>query len=362
MDGNPMVSGVVGPGQDFEYDFVLQDAGSFWYHPHVDADEQVELGLHGQLLVEDPGDPLVSADRVFELDDVELDADAQLLLEPSELDLMLGRIGNVLLVNGRPPASLEVPAGGRERWRFVNAANGRHFMLALRERGTTEHLPLTVVAWDGGRTAAPYEVEQLLIAPGERYELLVELPEQPGVRWLLETLAVDRGEGREDAGPYDLIDLHVGPADPARPTALASAQAFARSIPAPTIDAQTLERGFVLRGVTNPGIGPVFSINDQVWPLNTPVEVELGATEIWVIDNTSPGWHPLHIHGLWFEVLEIDGVPPPVRGLKDTVALPGDSVARLAVRYVAPGMWMFHCTIPEHAERGMMGDLLVTAP
>lgn len=361
MDGNPMVSGAVVPGGDFEYDFVLQDAGTFWYHPHVDVDEQVELGLHGQLLVEDPEDPPVSADRLFELDDVELDADGQVVLEPDEIDLMLGRVGNVLLVNGRPPATLEVPAGGRERWRFVNAANGRHFELALRDRDGDENVPLSVVAWDGGRTAAPYVVDRLLIAPGERYEVLVEVPGAPGDHFVLETLPVDRGEGLRDDGPFDLIDVRIGPVL-SEPGELASAEDFARPLTTPPVTDATPERSFVLRSEMDPLAGALFFINDQLWPQNTPVEVELGATEIWVVENTSPHTHPFHIHGLFFEVLDIDGVAPPVLGLKDTVGIPGESTARLAVQYAAPGMWMFHCTIPEHAERGMMGDLMVAVP
>jgi FtsP/CotA-like multicopper oxidase with cupredoxin domain len=356
MDGNPMVSGVVLPGGDFEYDFVLQDAGTFWYHPHVDVDEQVELGLHGQLLVEDPEDPPVSADRLFELD-----ADAEIVLEPDELDVMLGRVGNVLLVNGRPPATLEVPAGGHERWRFVNAANGRHFELALRDRETEDRVPLQVVGWDGGRMSAAYVVESLLIAPGERYELLVELPDKSGGRWLLETLPVERGEGLQDAGPFDLVDVRIGPALD-DPSGLARAEDFAREITTPEVTDATPERSFVLRHDEDPIAGQVFFINDQLWPQNSPVEVELGATEVWLVENLSPHPHPFHIHGLFFEVLDVDGLAPPVVGRKDTVGIPGESTARLAVRYEAPGMWMFHCTIPEHAERGMMGDLMVIPP
>lgn len=362
MDGNPMVSGAVEPGGDFRYDFVLEDAGTFWYHPHVEVDTQVESGLHGQLLVREPAPPPVSADRVFELDDVELDAVGELVLEPSELDVWLGRVGNVLLVNGAPPSSLTVAAGGRERWRFVNAANGRHFRLRLRELvGEERQRPLTVVAWDGGRVEQAYSVDDLLIAPGERYELLVDLDGEPGERWLLETLAVDRGEGREDGGPYDLVELRLAAAPELDGAALAGPEDFAAMQPELSAGPETPSRPVVLEHLDD-GLGPTFLINGQRWPLNTPVEVELGATEIWEVENLSPGWHPLHIHGLFFEVLDVEGVPPPVRGRKDTVAIPGESTARLLLRYEAPGMWMFHCTIPEHAERGMMGDLSVLSP
>jgi FtsP/CotA-like multicopper oxidase with cupredoxin domain len=55
MDGDPTVNGAVPPGGSFDYDFQLLDAGLFWYHPHVETDEQIELGLQGILLVHNGG-------------------------------------------------------------------------------------------------------------------------------------------------------------------------------------------------------------------------------------------------------------------------------------------------------------------
>jgi FtsP/CotA-like multicopper oxidase with cupredoxin domain len=351
MDGNPMVAGAVPPGADFDYDFVLLDAGTFWYHPHVQSDEQVELGLHGALLVEDPSDPPSTADRLFVLDDIDLAADGSIALEPSEEDRLYGRSGELVLVNGKPPATLVVPAGGRERWRFINAANGRHFRLSLGGR------PFAVIAWDGGRIETPYAVDELLVAPGERYELSIDFDGQPGERWQLETLEVDRGDSHVDMGPRELIEVVLGEADGQAKGPPAAA--FAREVEMLPIDAATLARPFVLEQTVDPVVGPVFTINGQRWPLNTPVEVGLGAVEVWEVENEGMHPHPFHVHGLFFEVLDIDGAPPPARGRKDTVAIPGRSTARLALRYGEPGMWMFHCSIFEHAEGGMMGDLMI---
>ena len=60
-------------GATFDFDFVLRDAGLFWYHPHVETDEQVELGLQGALLVDDADEPNFAVERTFMLDDIELD-------------------------------------------------------------------------------------------------------------------------------------------------------------------------------------------------------------------------------------------------------------------------------------------------
>ena len=110
--------------------------------------------------------------------------------------------------------------------------------------------------------------------------------------------------------------------------------------------------------------GVVFSINDEVWPFNNPVMVKQGDVEIWEVRNEAEMDHPFHLHGMFFEVLDVNGVPETRRGWKDTANVPQargttPGILRFAVRYEPLGMWMFHCHILEHAEGGMMGDLMV---
>ena len=83
---------------------------------------------------------------------------------------------------------------------------------------------------------------------------------------------------------------------------------------------------------------------------------------LWTIRNDAEMDHPFHIHGLFFQVLDRDGVPEPHLGWRDTVDVGPAQTVRLAVPYDEPGMWMYHCQIPEHAERGMMSDLMVVEP
>lgn len=160
-------------GGRFDFDFVLKDAGLFWYHPHVDTDEQVELGLQGPLLVRETA-PEFAVERIFMLDDVDLDDVGSVVIEPSHDDLAMGRRGATLLVNGKPPGSIRSSPGSVERWRIVNTSNGRLFDLSV------DGLPLRVIGWDGGRIPVPYEVTHLLIAPGERYHLAIALDGERG--------------------------------------------------------------------------------------------------------------------------------------------------------------------------------------
>ena len=73
MDGTASVQPVVEPGESFDYEFTVPDAGTFWYHSHVNETEQLERGLYGPLVVRGPGEPTLDADRVLMLDDLKLD-------------------------------------------------------------------------------------------------------------------------------------------------------------------------------------------------------------------------------------------------------------------------------------------------
>jgi FtsP/CotA-like multicopper oxidase with cupredoxin domain len=204
-DGTTVSQSPVEPGGEFTYEFIAEDAGTFWYHPHIRGDVQVEQGLYGMLVVRSERDASieVDADRAFVLDDVKLEATGQLSTATDSLDVMLGRQGNVVLVNGLERPRIDVKVGGRERWRFVNAANGRYFRLRLSGHS------FLVIGWDGGLIPTPYEVETLLITPGERYEVLVESAGRPGDSVALETIYYDRGHNIPDTGPRDILLLDL---------------------------------------------------------------------------------------------------------------------------------------------------------
>jgi FtsP/CotA-like multicopper oxidase with cupredoxin domain len=349
MDGNPMVSGTIASGASTTVDFVVQDAGLHWYHPHVYSDEQIQRGLYGAVLVRGPDEPIVDVERVLVLDDVMLGADGAIELDPSAEDLMLGRRGNTLLVNGRTPATAPAISGTVERWRIVNTSNGRFFALAF---GGT---PLGVIGWDGGPVAQPYEVDELVVAPGERYDVLVAIAGADGERRRLETRPLVRGIGHEDGGPYTLLELEIERGTAAHPLELPAA----REIAALPVDDDGAVRRFALAHAVGDASGSVFTINGLRWPLAPPLHVELGVTETWEIVNEDDHDHPFHLHGMPFQVLDRDGQPEPTLGWKDTVRVGPRGTTRVAVRYDALGMWMAHCSIPEHSERGMMADVHV---
>jgi FtsP/CotA-like multicopper oxidase with cupredoxin domain len=351
FDGAPSFALVaVRAGGEFEYRFVARDASSFWYHPHVRANEQIERGLYAPMVVEGEVVPDVAADRYLVLDDVKINSDGSLNEDTTELDRMMGRQGNVLLVNGRrAPVQLRAAAKSRERWRIVNAANGRYFNLQI------PGAEFLVIASDGGLLPQPYTTKTLLVTPGERYDVLVTFDERAGASPALQTVHYDRGHDLPDSGPQDLMRIILGPPGQA-PKPLPQSWPALPRLP---VSDTTPVRLFVLEEYEQPGFPVVFTINGERWPDNNDVHVKQGATEIWEVRNAAPMDHPFHLHGMFFQVLPNDGQAPIRDGWKDTVNIPQKASVRFAVQYEPLGMWMFHCHILEHAEYGMMGALMV---
>src|SRR5580765_1596526 len=167
MDGTEAVQPPVEPGGAFEYRFVVPDAGTFWYHSHVNETEQLERGLYGALIVRGPDEPTLDRERVLLLDDLKLDPNGDLAPFGDEHEHHAGREGEVRLVNGRQEPELEIAAGQIERWRIVNASNTRYVRLSIGRR------PFSILGTDGGLISAPHEATEVLVTPGDRFDLAV---------------------------------------------------------------------------------------------------------------------------------------------------------------------------------------------
>ena len=195
----------------------------------------------------------------------------------------------------------------------------------------------------------PYQTRTLLIAPGERYDVLVEI----GADTTLRNNFYDRGHHIPDVGPVDLMGVNVGAAGPA-PGALPTTWGDVAPI---AVDASTPRLQFELRENEVGVAEPEFSINHEKYPDVTPRAGKTGDIAIWESVNKTEMDHPFHLHGMSFQVLGDDGLTPARLGWKDTVNVPQSATVRFAVKYGPAGRWMFHCHILEHAERGMMGEL-----
>ncbi len=97
MDGSLAMQAPIEPGGTFRYEFVLKDAGLFWFHPHMRTDVQIEKGLTGVIRVRGTEEPQVDEERVLVLDDVRLKEDGTFPTYLDDTSKMMGREGNTIL-------------------------------------------------------------------------------------------------------------------------------------------------------------------------------------------------------------------------------------------------------------------------
>jgi len=100
MDGTDSVQTPIAPGQEFEYRFVVPDAGTFWYHSHQNEAKQMERGMYGALIVEEETELVADHERVLMIDDMNLTSDNEFKVGNSLsrwIERHDGREGNVLL-------------------------------------------------------------------------------------------------------------------------------------------------------------------------------------------------------------------------------------------------------------------------
>jgi FtsP/CotA-like multicopper oxidase with cupredoxin domain len=349
MDGTLAMQSPIPPGGTFRYEFVFKDAGLYWYHPHMRSDVQVQKGLHGAIRVRGPNEPQVDQEHVLMLDDVRLKADGTLSEYLDDTAKMMGREGNTLLVNGTADATLPMRPGASVRLRLVNVANGRFFNLRL--PGHTWR----VIGHDGGLIAKPYDTERLLIAPGERYDVMVLAKGAPSS--VVDLVNEPYERGHESGMRPPMTVAHVRFTDEAALDGRVLPDAFPAIAPLPAT-AQSVP--ISLDEGTRDG-ELVFTINKAVFPDVPPVMVELGGVRILDVKNESEMDHPFHLHGFFFQVLEKNGVAQSLdtMGNKDTMIIPAKTSMKLVSRFDESGHWMYHCHILEHAEGGMMGEIHV---
>jgi len=354
MDGVPGISQPeVTQGESFTYDFVVRDAGLYWYHPHVMSAAQVGFGLYGALLVEDPADGVGVADQVtIVLSDISFDAKGR--LEPADsggsAGMVFGREGDYVLVNGRTRPTLRARPGAPQRWRIVNAAKSRFFYLDL------EGQNFTVIGVDGGLQEHPVTSDILLITPGERVDVIVAPKGKAGTPLTLRAMLYNRGYGSvQYRSVEDVLSIEFTN----EPPVTAAPVSVRGHVPLPTVEGATPVQMVLTLPPMENGKSE-FRINGVPFWKAKPFLAKLGETQLWTVRNDSDWDHPYHLHGFFFQVIDDQGRPVRPLALKDTVNVPMKTTVRLLVTFdERPGEWMVHCHILDHADGGLMGTVLV---
>jgi FtsP/CotA-like multicopper oxidase with cupredoxin domain len=369
MDGVPhLTQPPIKPGEVFTYEFDVPDAGTYWYHPHINSAVQVGRGLSGPLIVEEREPIPVDRDVVWMLSDWRLLPDAQISDDFRSMHDMShnGRVGNTVTINGRVPETFVVRGGERIRLRLINSANARVFGLRF-----TGHAPI-VIAYDG-QPVTPHAAADgaVVLGPAMRMDLILDMTGKPGERF---QIIDDFYRGLA----YRLVDL-VYDAHPLRdrppesPVALA-----ANTVPEPDLAGaerhdvalnggmmgmgMMRERGMNLDMRAMMHSGKVWFINGvaMIGHVMDPMLVlKRGRSYVLTLSNETMWHHPMHLHGHAFRVIGRNGVPTPHREWQDTVLLAPREKAEIAFVADNPGDWMFHCHILEHQESGMMGVIRV---
>lgn len=351
MDGVPGVSQPpVETGESFTYDFIVPDAGLFWYHPHVMSAAQVGYGLYGPLLVEDPADTVKVADElVLVLSDIAMDDDGK--MHPADsggvLGALLGREGTYVLVNGRIRPTLTVRDGALQRWRIVNAAKSRYFELVLGDGQAFE-----LIGVDGGHMEYSLKQWTIVLGPGERADVLVA-PRLDGKKITLITNPFNRGFGSIEFRSTEDLVVFEPSALPAVPSA--ELPKVTRDIP-PMSAAGATPIKLDLVMTKEQGLSG-FAIEGGPFWRKSAVRAKLGETQLWTITNKAIWAHPIHLHGFFFQEVDENGVPVSPRAWKDTIHVGVDETKRFLVKFERPGSWMYHCHILDHAEAGLMSTV-----
>jgi FtsP/CotA-like multicopper oxidase with cupredoxin domain len=347
MDGTESVQRPVAPGETFTYRYRLPDAGTFWYHSHVNERVQLERGLYGALIVRGPDEPRFDAERVLVFDDVELDAHGQIKPPGWWIESHDGRVGNIRLVNGKQEPTLTMAARQVERWRIINASSARYLRLSIGGQ------PFRIIGSDGGLIAAPVTATEVLLAPADRIDLAVG-PFGEGASLRIESLPYHRGAFRNTRNRELFATLQVGASAPSRAFLPETLRAIAPLVTGPVAATREVRLGWSL----NLRHGVAFTVNKELHHRADPVRV--GELQVWDIVNNSPVHHPFHLHGFFFQVIEVDGKPPAYLSWEDTVDVPAHGKVRIAwVPDDRPGEWMYHCHILEHHAAGMMAHFEV---
>lgn len=393
FDGVPMVTQPeVQPGQSFDYELVFPDEGLFWYHPHVREDVQQERGLYGTILVESQETQALPVQKeVLVLDDVLMESGELVPFENRANFALMGRYGNVMLVNGKAEYALRAVQGERVRLHVLNASNARPFSLAI------PNTQFKVLGSDAGFYAQPFFADHLVLGPSERaiVEVLFEeageyklFNSTPVTQYTLGTIRVASSatpmEGLMESfsslsaniismqeyaslqaftnSPYDFeyeLTLDWKPMSGMHgPAMMNSMHSFEDGIE--WEDAMAYMNGFT-------------TSDDVTWiirdPLTKKQNMDLTRTvkkgELKKIrfknldDSPHPMNHVIHVHGNRFVVLSVDGKPNERLVWKDSALIPAGATMDVLVEFSNPGTWMVHCHNAEHLESGMMTQILV---
>ena len=372
MDGGPHQP--IPPGTVWQpYWQVTNNAGLYWYHPHLHmmAQEQLNAGIGGMIIIRDPIESALLLPRTYGVDDLPLALTDRRFNTSNQIQDV--PYGDSMMVNGVIRPQTNVPAQV-VRLRILNGAPERSYNL-----GFSDNRAFYVITSDGGLLDAPVPVTRYLLSAGERIEILVNFTGQLGQTVNLKAYNsvlpqnIPGGDVFPPGNPFynglaridfNILKLNITAQTPSPITSLPST--LTTNTYYNEASAQ-LTRDLTLTDTNIAGNqGVSFLINHKLFDINyINYNVPLNNTEIWRIQSTSGFGHPFHIHDVQFNILTRNGVAPPSyeKGWKDVVFIKSGETVRFITRFddysdsLHP--FMYHCHIALHEDEGMMGQFVV---
>lgn len=368
MDGVPVLTQpAVAPGQNFGYEFVVPDAGTYWYHSHVGT--QLDRGLFGPLIIEEPVDGAdYDAELVVVLDDW-IDGTGR---TPEQVLADLRRTGMADMgpgagvapstpmgddggdviypyytANGRistDPQVLDYRGGQRVRLRIINAGSDTTFQVGIPNHRMT-------VTHTDGFPVEPQDTDAVILGMGERVDAIVTLTSTAPL--VAAAYRKDgfaqlsmRVNGASTSGAVDAFVTTLRGRPPLDTATLVAAPAV--DLP-PAKPEQTLE----LR-LGGPGNRYDWTINDKSYdPPGGGYAVQPNRRVRVRYVNETKMLHPMHLHGHTFQVMGARGP----RARKDTVLVSPLQTVEVDLETDNPGRWITHCHNTYHLESGMAAFL-----
>ncbi|HLJ92299.1 MAG TPA: multicopper oxidase domain-containing protein [Gemmataceae bacterium] len=387
----------IAPLQSFTYTFTIprdHPAGTFWYHPHKHGSVAYQManGMAGALIVEgrDPSGTVRDLDsipeiarareQIFVLQQLILrrDEDGLGRVDPNDVytETPSPRAYQATTVNGVVLPTYSMHPKEVQRWRFIHAGREEPIVLQWRnaKNWPVRTMPFYEIALDGLATGAMKPKRRVQLFPGNRSDVLVKAPAEPGTYYLATELEQeDQPAAAAAANTVKFLAkliVHGAEQDMRLPSnaQLASCKPFTAIEPAEC----TVKRDLVFQYDDRKKI---FHINGVPFSKQSSLEKPvLGTAEEWTLSaenepsSTSPDEpHPFHIHVNPFQVVQIEDIASKkvtkVNEWRDTVVVEKGTKLTIRLRFRDfAGKTVLHCHAVDHEDQGMMRTIQIVDP
>lgn len=343
------------PKTQYQYDFPLLQAGTFFMHAHYGLQEQRLLSAP-LILLEPEDDPLSDQDVIVMLTDFSFKSPSQIYAELRCKKMKSGmRINtsdvvevdyDAFLANFKTlenPEVYQVKKGDKVRLRLINASSATNFFINL------DTLEGELIAVDGNRVR-PIKGKEFELGVAQRVDVVLTIPAKGGyfpIYAIGEGTKMQTGIVLSTGSEYQKLHSMLAENAGAMTNQQESMLEALHPLPTKQVNQSiVIELGGDMENY-------IWTLNKQAWPESTPVVVKKGDRVELTFKNVSTMTHPMHLHGHVFQVTAMDG--KKMQGaIRDTVLVTPNSSVTVQFDANNPGVWPLHCHVLYHLEAGML--------